>query len=96
MTTSLPIKIKRGRTLDPLLMLHDVQQAPPDVARVNDEWSRAKEARNILKTIVTKGGTTRDALEYIKDHFDLTTDAAVYNLWKSYVRQARRELGVSS
>ncbi len=82
--------------LNPLLFTHEVQQNPPDVERAVAEWSRAVDARNVLKNILDEGGTTRDALEYLKTRYKLKTDAAIYNLWKRYVRQAKRELGVAS
>ncbi len=89
-------KKRPGRKLDPLLLTYEVQQAPPDVQRANDEWSRTKEARNTLKAIISAGGTSADALEHLKERYGLTTNAAVYNLWERYVRQAKREMGLQS
>ncbi len=88
------IKQRPGRKLDPLLLSYEVQETPPDVQRANDEWSRTKEARNTLKAIISEGGTSADALGHLKERYGLTTDAAVYNLWNRYVRQAKRELGM--
>ncbi len=84
----------RRQSVDPLLLLYDVQDNPPDVERAIADWSRTIEARNTLKSILDNGGTTREALEHLKDRYHLVTDAAVYNLWKRYVRQAKRELGM--